>query len=40
MAYGLKKPWAFAPMAFALFKAIKAWVQAPKVIKVEIRRIG
>jgi hypothetical protein len=27
-------------MAFALFKAIKAWVQAPKVIKVVKRRIG
>ena len=40
MAYGLKKPWAFAPMAFAFFKAIYARVQAPKVIKVEIRRIG
>jgi hypothetical protein len=26
-------------MAFALFKAIKAWVQAPKVIKIE-KRIG
>jgi hypothetical protein len=39
MAHKLKKPWAFAPMAFALFKAIKAWVQAPKVIKVVKRRI-
>ena len=35
MAYRLKKPWAFAPMAFALFKAIKTWVQASKVIKVK-----
>jgi hypothetical protein len=26
-------------MAFALFKAMKAWVQAPKVIKVAKRRI-
>jgi hypothetical protein len=39
-AYGIKKPWAFAPMAFALFKAMKAWVQAPKVKKVVKRRIG
>jgi hypothetical protein len=36
-AYRLKKPWALAPMAFALFKAIKAWVQAPKV-KIEMNR--
>ncbi len=35
MAYRLRKPWAFAPMAFALFKAIKTWVQVSKVIKVK-----
>jgi hypothetical protein len=39
-AYKLKKPWAFAPMAFALFKAIKAWVQAPKVKKAVKRSVG
>ncbi|HVN98330.1 MAG TPA: hypothetical protein VMT62_18025 [Syntrophorhabdaceae bacterium] len=35
MACKLKKPWAFAPMAFALFQATKTWVQASKVIKIK-----